>query len=136
MSVEDCRLVNLPKYSDDRGSLSFVEGGRHIPFDIRRVYYLYDMPVDAERGAHGHLALEQLIVPISGAFDIILDDGTRKKVVHLDNPAQGLYVCPMMWRNLCNFTSDAVVLVFASLPYDEADYFRDYNDFIKAAVKS
>ncbi len=131
-SLEDCRVIDLPRHRDSRGSLSFVENGSHVPFDIERVYYLYDVPKGAGRGGHGHKQLQQLIVSLSGCFDVILDDGFDSRVYRLDNPYTGLYVCPMMWRTLENFSPGAVCLVLASLRYDEADYFRDYSDFLKA----
>lgn len=134
MPLSHCRLVDLPRIGDPRGDLSFVEGGRHIPFDIRRVYYLYNVPSDAERGAHGHRALEQLIIPLAGSFDVELDDGIERRNVRLDDPACALYVCPMMWRDLRNFSDGAVALVLASLVYDEADYFRDYQEFLEASA--
>src|SRR5690606_37373524 len=96
--LASCRLVDLPRITDPRGNLTFVEGGRHIPFDIRRVYYLYDVPGGAERGGHAHKELEQLIVAMSGSFDVILDDGREKKRFHLNRSYFGLYVCPMVWR--------------------------------------
>jgi dTDP-4-dehydrorhamnose 3,5-epimerase-like enzyme len=135
MSIHDCKIINLPKISDPRGNLTFVESGRHIPFDIRRVYYLYDVPGGAERGAHGHKALRQLVIAMSGSFDIHLDDGFEKKTVHMDRSFYGLYVCPMMWRDITNFSSGAVCMVLASEYYDEADYFRDYTAFINAVQK-
>ncbi len=134
MAVGDCRLIDLPRINDPRGDLSFVEGGRHMPFDIRRVYYLYNVPSDAERGAHGHRALEQLIIPIAGSFEVELDDGRERRCVRLDHPARGLYVCPMIWRDLRSFSAGAIALVLASLVYDEADYFRDYQAFLEAVA--
>lgn len=134
MPVSRCRWVDLPKIADPRGNLSFAEGGRHMPFDIRRVYYLYDVPPDAERGAHGHRALEQLIIPLVGSLDVELDDGAERAVAHLNDPARALYVCPMIWRDLRNFSAGAVVLVLASLVYDEGDYLRDYQQFLEAAA--
>lgn len=125
--------MDLPKFSDPRGALSFVEGGRHIPFDIKRVYYLYDVPGQVERGEHGHRRLEQLMIPLGGSFDVELTDGADRRSFHLDDPAVGLYVSPMIWRRLQNFSSNATCLVLASLPYDEEDYFRDYDAFLKAA---
>lgn len=134
MSVDACRLIDLPRIRDARGDLSFAEGGRHMPFEIRRIYYLYNVPSGAERGAHGHRALEQLIIPLAGAFEVEIDDGIARRRVRLDNPARALYVCPMMWRDLRHFTEGAVALVLASLTYDEADYFRDYQDFLRAVA--
>ena len=132
MGVRDCRVIDLPKVSDARGNLTFIEGEQHIPFDIRRVYYLYDVPQGAERGAHAHKALHQLIIAISGSFDVILDDGEEKRRIHLSEPYAGLYVSPMIWRDLENFSPGAVCMVLASSRYDEADYFRDYQEFLCA----
>jgi dTDP-4-dehydrorhamnose 3,5-epimerase-like enzyme len=129
-NLDACRIIDLPKITDARGNLTFVEGGQHIPFEIKRTYYLYDVPGGAERGGHAHKGLHQLIIAISGAFDIVLDDGRQKKRYHLNRSYFGLYVCPMIWREMDNFSSGAVCLVLASNLYDEADYYRDYNDFI------
>jgi WxcM-like, C-terminal len=134
MSLADCRIISLPKVTDHRGNLTFVEGANHIPFDIRRVYYLYDVPGGAERGGHAHKQLRQVIVALSGSFDIVLDDGFEKKRFHLNRPYQGLYVCSMIWREMDNFSSGAVCLVLASNLYDEDDYYRDYGEFL-ATVK-
>lgn len=133
MSIERCVLVDLPKISDPRGNLTFIEAGRHIPFDIKRVYYLYDVPGGAERGGHAHKALHQLIIAMSGSFDVVLDDGSNKKRIHLNRSYNGLYICPMIWRELDNFSSGSVCMVLASNSYDEDDYFRDYADFIEAS---
>ena len=130
--IAECRLVELPKISDPRGNLTFIEGNRHIPFDIKRAYYLYDVPGGAERGGHAHKELSQLIIAMSGSFDIVLDDGTEKKRFHLARSYYGLYVCPMIWREMDNFSSGAVCLVLASNLYDESDYYREYSDFLSA----
>jgi len=135
MSMENCIIIELPKTTDPRGNLTFIEGMRHIPFDIRRVYYLYDVPGGAERGGHAHKALSQLIIAMSGSFDVILDDGMEKKRFHLNRSYQGLYVCPMIWRELDNFSSGSVCMVRASNEYDEADYYRDYAEFMRARWK-
>jgi hypothetical protein len=132
MTLADCRLMDLPKISDPRGNLTFLEGERHVPFEIKRVYYLYDVPGGAERGGHAHKDLHQLIIAISGSFDIVLNDGFEKKRVHLARSYYGLYVCPMIWREMDNFSSGAVCLVLASNFYDESDYFRDYRQFLLA----
>ena len=132
MSLDDCKLVDLPKIADTRGNLTFIEGGRHVPFKISRVYYLYDVPGGAERGGHAHKDLHQLIVAMSGSFDIVLDDGHNKKRIHLNRSYYGLYVCPMIWREMDNFSSGAVCLVLASNIYDELDYYRNYSDFLNA----
>jgi hypothetical protein len=128
--INCCKIVDLPKISDSRGNLSFIEGNHHVPFDIKRAYYLYDVPGGAERGGHAHKDLHQLIIAISGAFDIVLDDGHEKKRYHLNRSYFGLYVCPMIWREMDNFSSGAVCLVLASNLYDENDYYRDYSEYL------
>lgn len=130
--IDVCRMISLPKITDPRGNLTFIEGGNHIPFDIQRVYYLYDVPGGAERGGHAHKDLHQLIIAMSGSFDVVLDDGREKKRIHLNRSYNGLYVCPMIWRELDNFSTGAVCMVLASSKYDEDDYFRDYGDFMRA----
>lgn len=132
MNIDLCKIIDLPKISDPRGNLTFIEGRCHIPFDIRRVYYTYDVPGGAERGGHAHKALSQLIIAMSGSFDVILDEGGKKKRFHLNRSYQGLYVCPMMWRELDNFSSGSVCMVLASNKYDEDDYYRDYDQYLSA----
>lgn len=132
MSLTDCKIIDLPKIADPRGNLTFIEGNRHVPFQIQRVYYLYDTPGGAERGGHAHKDLHQLIVAMSGSYDVVLDDGKQKKRFHLNRSYYGLYVCPMVWRELDNFSSGAVCLVLASNLYDESDYYRDYQEFLQA----
>jgi hypothetical protein len=134
--LSDCRIIQLPKIADPRGNLTFVEGGRHVPFEIRRVFYLYDVPGGAERGSHGHKWLEQLIIALSGSFDVILDDGERRQRFHLNRSYYGLYVPPLIWSSLDNFSSGSVGMVLASAPYDEADYFRDYQQFLAATRRA
>jgi dTDP-4-dehydrorhamnose 3,5-epimerase-like enzyme len=131
MSIHHCKIIDLPKITDPRGSLTFVEGGNHIPFDIRRVYYLYDVPGGSERGAHAHKASSQLVIAMSGSFDVVLDDGREKKRVHLNRSYYGLFLCPMIWRVLDNFSSGAVCMVLASNAYDEADYYRSHDEFYR-----
>jgi hypothetical protein len=131
--LEHCRLVDLPKISDPRGNLTFIEGNQHIPFEIKRVYYTYDVPGGSDRGAHAHKRLHQLIIAMSGSFDVVLDDGFEKKRFHLNRSYFGLYVCPMMWRELDNFSSGSVCLVLASELFDPEDYYRDYDLFLKDA---
>jgi len=135
MPLADCKIISLPKISDPRGNLTFVEGSRHIPFDIRRVYYLYDISSGAERGGHAHKALSQLIIAMSGSFDMVLDDGRDRKRFHLNRSYQGLYVCPMIWGALDNFSSGSVCMVLASNLYEESDYCRDYNEYLSAISK-
>jgi hypothetical protein len=126
----DCKLIDLPKIGDPRGNLTFIENSRHIPFNIERVYYLYDVPGGSERGGHAHKALHQLIVAMSGSFDVILADGRKKQRFHLNRSYYGLYICPMIWRELDNFSSGSVCLVLASNRFDEADYFRNFDDYL------
>jgi len=133
MPIDNCQIIELPKISDPRGNLTFVESDRHIPFDIKRVYYLYDVPGGSERGAHGHKKLEQLIIAMSGSFDVVLDDGENQKTIHMNRSYYGLYVCPMMWRDITNISSGAVCMVLASEYFDEHDYLRDYDEFLKLA---
>jgi len=131
-SIDACQMVLLPKISDPRGNLTFIEGGNHIPFEIQRVYYLYDVPGGAERGGHAHKGLHQLIIAMSGSFDVVLDDGRNKKRIHLNRSYSGLYVCPMIWRELDNFSSGSVCMVLASSKYAEDDYYRNYEEFMQA----
>jgi hypothetical protein len=132
MTLAECRIVDLPKITDPRGNLTFIEAGRHVPFEIKRVYYLYDVPGGAERGGHAHRGLHEFIIAMSGSFDVILDDGTQKKRFHLNRSYLGLYVRPMIWRELDNFSSGSVCMVLASTFYDESDYYRVYDEFIQA----
>ena len=132
MDVEKCTLISLPKFTDARGSLSFVEAEVHVPFAFERVYYLYDLAEGAGRGAHAHKALHQLMIPLAGSFDVVLDDGARRRHVHLSGPDLGLYICPMIWRDLRNFSAGSVCMVIASEKYGEDDYFRNYDEFIEA----
>ena len=132
MALEDCKMMELPRINDPRGNLTFIESNSHIPFTIERVYYLYDVPGGSERGGHAHKGLHQFIVAMSGSFDVVLDDGRNKKRVHLNRSYNGLYVCPMIWRELDNFSSNSVCMVIASEKYDESDYYRDYPEFMKA----
>ena len=131
----EVRSIDLPRVHDPRGDLTFIEGGNHIPFDIARVYFLYNVPVDAERGGHAHKELQQVLFAISGSFRIIVDDGSDKKEFWLRDPRKGLYVSRMIWREMDSFSQGAVVMVLASQPFDENDYFRDYEDF-RAAVRA
>jgi len=133
--IEKCKIIELPKITDVRGNLTFIEGEKHIPFQIKRVFYLYDVPGGASRGGHAHYKLQQLIISVSGSFDVVLDDGETKKKVHLDRAYYGLYIPPKVWRELENFSTGAVALVLASELYDEKDYVRDYETFKKLCGK-
>ena len=125
-------LLDLRKISDPRGNLTPIENGVDIPFPIERIYYLYDVPGGSNRGGHAHRELQQLIVAVSGSFDVTLDDGTTRHKFHLNRPYFGLYVGPMTWREIDNFSSASVCLVLASKKYDEDDYFRNFKDFTDA----
>ncbi len=133
MSVDDCKLLELPVIQNPQGNLTFIEEQRHVPFPIARVYYLYDVPGGAMRGGHAHRELEQLIVAISGSFDVILDDGSKRRNVTLNRSRIGLYMPPMIWRELVNFSSGSVCMVLASAYYDEGDYYRDHDEFRAAS---
>lgn len=133
MPLDDCRLLQLPKVEDRRGNLTFIEAGRHVPFAIERVYYLYDVPGGAERGGHAHKGLHQFLVAMSGSFDVKIDDGSRKTTFHLNRSYYGLYLCPMIWREIDNFSSGAVCMVLASAHYTLDDYLRDYDEFVRLA---
>lgn len=133
MSIDRCHMVTLPRVNDARGNLTFIEGGNHVDFDIKRVYYLYDVPGGAERGGHAHRELCQLFIAMSGSFDIVLDDGVLRQRIQLNRSYCGLYVPEMVWREIDNFSSGSVCMVLASEPYDEADYYRDYEEFRVAA---
>jgi dTDP-4-dehydrorhamnose 3,5-epimerase-like enzyme len=130
-TVHDCRVIDLPREYDRRGSLTPIYNRQHVPFDIVRTYYLYDVPGGVSRGGHAHRELQQLIVSVLGAFDVVLDDGREKKTVRLDRAYYGLYVPRRIWRELVNFSSGAICLVLASLPYDESEYIRTYDRFMK-----
>ncbi len=127
LMLSTCRLIELPKIAEPRGNLTFIEGSQHLPFEIRRVYYLYDVPGGSERGGHAHKELQQFIIAMSGSFDVLLSDGREKKLFHLNRSHYGLYLSSMVWRELNNFSSGSVCLVLASEHYDEADYYRDFD---------
>jgi dTDP-4-dehydrorhamnose 3,5-epimerase-like enzyme len=132
MSLADCYLIELPKITDPRGNLTFIESYKHLPFDIKRVYYLYDVPGGATRAGHAHKIDKQVLIAISGSFDVLLDDGFDKKLYHLNRSYMALYVHPLTWRVIDNFSSGAVCLSIVSELYDAADYYRDYDEFLKA----
>lgn len=130
-TVHDCKLIDLSKISTRKGALTPIYGGEHVPFEIRRIYYLYDVPGGESRGGHAHKMLQQLVVSVMGAFDVVLDDGNERKMIHLDRAYYGLYIPIMIWRELENFSSGGICLVLASDLYDEKDYIRDYSDYLK-----
>jgi len=129
-NIYNCTVLTLPKVHNRAGNITALNNSKDLPFDIHRVYYLYDIPGGVFRGGHAHRELQQLIVAVSGSFDILLDDGKNKKTVSLNQPYYGLHIVPGIWRELNNFSSGAICLVMASLKYDENDYIRDYSQFI------
>jgi dTDP-4-dehydrorhamnose 3,5-epimerase-like enzyme len=131
MNLGKCKIIELPRIQDHRGNLTYIESERHVPFEIKRTYYLYDVPGGASRAAHGHKRLHQLMVAMSGSFDVTLDDGRNKKQFHLNRSYYGLYIPPMIWRDLDNFSSGSVCMVLASEYYDEEEYIRNYDAFKK-----
>lgn len=135
MSIKDCSLIDLPRINDPRGNLTFIEGGRHVPFQLKRVFYLYDVPGGALRAGHALKQCQQFIIAASGSFDVVLDDGFEKRRYQLNRSYYGLYVPPLVWREIDNFSSNSICVVLASEQFDEGDYYREYDDFL-AAVKS
>jgi hypothetical protein len=136
VSLRDCRNIELPKIADPRGNLTFIEGERHIPFDIKRIFYLYDVPGGAWRAGHALKSCHQFVIAASGSFDVILDDGVQRQRYHLNRSYHGLYLPPLIWREIDNFSSGSVCLVLASERYSEHDYFRNYEDFISNVKKA
>ena len=134
-TIDDCKILQLPAIHNSQGNLTPIHSGIDIAFDIKRIYYLYDVPGGAARGGHAHKELQQLVVSVMGAFDVILGDGSNRKTVHLDRAYYGLNIPKMIWRELDNFSSGAICLVLASLPYDETDYYRDYDEYLRALKK-
>ena len=134
MSIQKCKIIKLPKVQDSRGNLTYIENNTHIPFSIERVYYLYDVPGGESRASHAHKSLHQLFIALFGSFDIVLKDGFRTKKFSLNRSYVGLYVPPMIWRTLVNFSSGSVCMVLASQKYDESDYFRNWSDYSKAIL--
>ncbi len=132
MSLKDCVLIELPKIADPRGNLTFLEGGNHIPFQVRRVFYLYDVPGGETRAGHALKTCYQFIIAASGSFDVILDDGGAKQRFHLNRSYRGLLIPPLIWREIEDFSSGSVCLVLASEYFSEEDYYREYADFLQA----
>lgn len=131
MDQSGFKLINLPKVLDDRGNLSFFENVSHIPFEIKRVYWIYDVPGGEQRGGHAYKSLHQIIIALSGSFNVVLDDGFKKQTYHLNRSYYGLYLPPKIWRHMENFSTNSLALVAASQEYDENDYERDYTKFLK-----
>ena len=134
-TIENCKLIQLPRVIDRRGSLTSIYSEEHVPFKIRRIYYLYDVPGGACRGGHAHIELQQLLVSVMGAFDVVLKDGKNKKRVRLDRAYKGLYIPKMIWRELENFSSGGICLVLASELYNKSDYIYSYEEFKKKRKK-
>ena len=130
-TVDNCKIISLQKIQNNSGNITILENKKSIPFDIKRVYYLYDVPSNEERGGHAHYELEQYLVAASGSFDIVLNDGNKSKIVNINRPDQALYIVPGIWRELQNFSGGSICLVLASHIYDEKDYIRDYSEFKK-----
>ena len=136
-TIRHAQIVQLPQVKDPRGNLTFIEGSNHIPFDLKRIYYIYDVPGGSNRGGHAHKRLQQMLIAMAGSFDVVLDDGRDKCTFHLNRSYYGLYIPPMLWRELDNFSSGSVCLALASACYDENDYYRDYESFrlsLRAAI--
>ncbi len=131
--LDRCRLIELPRIPDPRGSLTFIEGGRHIPFRMQRTYWIYDVPGGEVRGGHAYRRLEEVVIALSGSFEVELDDGLSRRTIMLNRSYYGLYVPPLVWRQLKNFSTNSVCLIAASGAYDESDYLRDYPEFLAAA---
>jgi hypothetical protein len=132
ITIKDCNIIELPKIADPRGNLTFIEAQRHIPFDIKRVFYLYDVPGGADRGGHALLSCHQFLIAMSGSFDVIVYDGKENRRIHLNRSYYGLHLPPMIWREMDNFSSGSVCLALASEPYNEKDYFREYSEYLRA----
>jgi hypothetical protein len=135
IGLQKCRLMDLPNILDDRGNLSFIESGRPVPFIIERVYWVYDVPGGETRGGHAYKTLQEFLIALSGSFDVVLDDGHNRKVVHLNRSYFGLYVPNIIWRHLENFSTNAVCVSIASAHYSEEDYIRDYKEFLDHIMK-
>jgi hypothetical protein len=135
MSLASCRIIELPQIHDPRGNLSFLESGRHLPFEFKRLFFLYDVPGGETRAGHALKTCHQFIIAMSGSFDVILDDGSESKRIQLNRSYRGLYLPPLIWREIDNFSSGSVCTVVASEPYDEGDYYRDYAAFLEATTR-
>jgi dTDP-4-dehydrorhamnose 3,5-epimerase-like enzyme len=130
-SINNCKIIDLPKFLDVRGNLSFLEQNNHIPFEIKRTYWVYDVPGGEARGGHAYISNEEFIVALSGSFDVVVDDGTEKQVFQMNRSYYGLYIPKGMWREINNFSSNSFALEFGSTEYNEDDYIRDYDEYLK-----
>lgn len=134
MGLNNCKLVSLISINDKRGNMGVLEAKQHIPFEIKRIFYIYHVNQGETRGAHAHKAQHQFLIPFGSGFDVTLDDGKKIEKFELNNPTQGLYIAPMVWAKVENFKADSVCLVLTSAPYDENDYHRDYETFLQASL--
>ncbi|HRS18944.1 MAG TPA: FdtA/QdtA family cupin domain-containing protein [Bacteroidales bacterium] len=134
MEITECKLIDLPKIQDPRGNLSFIEGGKHIPFAVERTYWIYDVPGGQMRGGHAYTNLHECIIALSGSFDVVINNGKETKTISLNRSYYGLYVPPMIWRSLENFSTNSLCLILSSAPYSEDLYIRNYDDFLKQAT--
>jgi hypothetical protein len=132
VGVEQCKLVELPTVPDPQGNLAFAEGGRHVPFEIARVFFVYDVPGEAVRGGHAHLALEQAVFCLAGRLDVVVDDGSRRQTFALEDPRTGLYLPQMVWHDLVGFSPGTAYLALTSAEFEESDYIRDYEQYLGA----
>ena len=131
MTISDVKIIQLPKNEDERGNLSFIEGENHIPFKIKRTYWIYDVPGGEKRGGHAYKKLNEFIIALSGSFDVVLDDGKERKVYSLNRSYYGIFVPEMIWRSLENFSTNSLCMILASAEYDESDYIMEYENFQK-----
>ncbi len=132
MSVADCKIIELPRVNDPRGNLTFIESGRHVPFELKRIFYLYDVPGGATRAGHALKSCHQFLIASSGSFDVIVDDGLKKERHQLNRSHYGLYIPPLIWREIENFSSNSMCMVLASEFYTESDYYREYTQFTES----
>jgi uncharacterized RmlC-like cupin family protein len=133
MGIDSCRLVHLPVVADPQGNLAFAEAEEHVPFPVARVYYVYDIPVSAKRGGHAHSELEQVVFCLAGAMEMVVDDGSDRRTFRLDDPRTGLYLPPMVWRDIGSFAAGTIYMALTSARYDESDYIRDYDAYLATA---
>ncbi len=132
MKIDDCRIIEMPIIKEPRGNLTFIEGGKHIPFKVQRAYWIYDVPGGEVRGGHSYKELEEVIIALSGGFDVVIDDGSgAEQVFHLNRSYKGLYIPKLTWRQLRHFSTNSVAFILSSLPYSREDYLYEYDEFIR-----